>query len=73
MLSKVEAKVVADSLKKCPFCGSKLTLRVLGSGDMALNPSARCKTEGCMGGKLPSLCLDVPSDVQAWNQRSTDN
>lgn len=34
-----------------------------------MNPKARCATEDCMGGKLPVIALDVPSDVAAWNTR----
>ncbi len=51
-------------LQPCPFCRQPLT----GKENRA-NPSARCKTEGCYGNKMPSVNLDVPSDVAAWNRR----
>jgi hypothetical protein len=35
-----------------------------------VNPKAKCETEDCMGGKLPVICLDVPSQVEAWNTRA---
>ncbi|MEJ6003751.1 hypothetical protein [Paucibacter soli] len=70
MLSKIEAIAVADSLLRCPFCGAKPAASIRGNGDIALNPKAKCVTEDCMGGKLPVICLDVPSHVQGWNTRA---
>jgi hypothetical protein len=54
----------APYLKPCPFCGCELESKWNRS-----NPSARCATTDCMGGKLPSLCLDVPEHIDAWNTR----
>lgn len=73
MLSKAQAQAIADGLKKCPFCGVKPTPKIRGAGEVANNPSARCATEGCMGAKLPVLCLDVPGDVAAWNMRASND
>lgn len=70
MLTKAEALAIGNSLKKCPFCGFKLTVSIRGAGDLAVNPKARCTTEDCMAGKLPVIDLDVPSTVEAWNTRS---
>lgn len=66
---KSEAQAIFESLKGCPFCGKQLTLHIRGAGDKAFNPYASCKTAGCYGNKLPVLCLDVPEDVHAWQQR----
>lgn len=55
----------APYLKPCPFCG-----RELKSKWNRANPSAKCETPDCMGSKLPSLCLDVPEHIEAWNTRA---
>lgn len=70
MLTKEQAQLIADSLKDCPFCGAKPTSKIRGSGERASNPTARCSTEDCIGGKLPVICLDVPSQVEGWNTRA---
>jgi len=70
-MNRVEAQRIADSLKPCPFCGQQPTARLHGPDGAVPNPSARCRTPDCMGSRLPSLCLDIPADVQAWNQRAT--
>lgn len=69
-MNKTQAKAIADSLKPCPFCGVKPTPNIRGKGEAAPNPKARCMTEDCMGGKLPVICLDIPSNVAAWNIRA---
>lgn len=66
---KAEAHSVAASLLACPFCGKKPLAVIRGSGDLAPNPKAKCQTEDCMGGLLPVICLDVQSQVDAWNTR----
>lgn len=71
-MRKDEALALGASLKPCPFCGAKPTVKVRGPAQTAANPSARCTTEGCMGAALPVLCLDVPSQIQAWNRRASD-
>lgn len=53
-------------LKPCPFCGGQLD-----SQWQRLNPKAKCATEDCQGGRMPVLCLDVPRDIERWNQRAT--
>lgn len=70
MMQKTDAHKIADGLKPCPFCGLKPAARILGAGNMAVNPSARCVTVDCMGSKLPSIPLDVPEYIAAWNTRS---
>jgi hypothetical protein len=70
MLMKDEAQEIADGLKNCPFCGAKPTSKIRGAGAKVSNPTARCTTEDCMGGKLPVICLDVQSYVDAWNTRA---
>lgn len=55
----------APYLKPCPFCGCELESRW-----NRANPSAKCATPECMGSKLPSLCLDVPEHIEAWNTRA---
>src|SRR5574343_1017717 len=55
----------APYLKPCPFCGCELE-----SKWNRANPSAKCATPDCMGSKLPSLCLDVPEHIEAWNTRA---
>jgi hypothetical protein len=55
----------APYLKPCPFCGCELE-----SKWNRPNPSAKCATTDCMGSKLPSLCLDVPDHIRAWNTRA---
>jgi hypothetical protein len=70
MLTKAEAQAIAARLVPCPFCGVKPTASIRGAGDSATNPKAKCTTEDCMGGKLPVICLDVPSQVDAWNTRA---
>ena len=67
---KSEAHAIHQSLNGCPFCGHPLTANVRGSGDVAPNPKASCKTEGCYGARLPVLCLDTPEDVAAFNRRA---
>lgn len=52
-------------LLPCPFCGNDLE-----SKWDRMNPSARCVTPDCLGGKLPVLNLDVPASVDAWNTRT---
>ncbi len=69
-LTKVEAQAIADRLLACPFCGIKPEATIRGAGETANNPKARCATEGCMGGKLPVICLDVPDQVDGWNTRA---
>lgn len=56
----------APYLKPCPFCG-----RQLDSQWQRPNPKAKCTTEDCQGGRMPVLCLDVPHDIERWNQRAT--
>lgn len=51
-------------LKPCPFCGNPLTVRW-----RRINPKASCTTENCWGARLPTLTLDVPEAVAAWNTR----
>lgn len=51
-------------LKPCPFCGSPLFEK-----RRRFNPYACCRTQGCKGGQLPLLNLDMPEDVAAWNTR----
>lgn len=69
-MTKTEAQEIADSLRPCPFCGTKPTALIRGNGEKAPNPKARCLTEDCMGARLPVICLDIPSDVDAWNKRA---
>lgn len=54
----------APYLKPCPFCGCEME-----SKWDRKNPSARCPTTDCLGGKLPILALDVSEQVDAWNTR----
>lgn len=70
MLSKADAQAIADGLLQCPFCGVKPTASIRGPGLKAPNPKAKCATDDCMGGKLPVICLDVQSQVDAWNTRA---
>lgn len=70
MMTKAEAQEVADSLLACPFCGARPVASIRGANDRAMNPKAKCETDGCMGGKLPVICLDVPDHVAAWNTRA---
>lgn len=70
-MTKAAAQAVAASLKGCPFCGYPLTATILGTGDWAPNPRANCATDGCWGGKLPTLALDRPKQVAAYNTRWT--
>lgn len=69
-MRKSEAQAIAETLKPCPFCGCKPVATLLGAGENAPNPRAKCPTEDCMGGKLPSICLDVQEQVDAWNIRA---
>lgn len=41
-------------LEDCPFCGKppEVVWR-------KFNPRGRCKTEGCMGSRLPAISLDL--------------
>ncbi len=55
----------APELKPCPFCGQPLKLKW-----RRHNPSARCVTDGCWGARMPSLQLDIPEYVAAWNTRA---
>ena len=71
-MQKIEAQAVADSLLRCPFCGEKPVASIRGPQERALNPKAKCETEDCMGGKLPVICLDAPSQVHAWNTRAAE-
>ena len=52
-------------LLPCPFCGEPPCIVWRRS-----NPRAGCKTEGCLGVRLPVLSLDSIDDVTAWNRRS---
>lgn len=52
------------NLKPCPFCGEPLAAKW-----RRVNPSARCITADCWGAKMPSVQLDIPEHVEAWNQR----
>lgn len=70
MLSKAQAQSIADGLLMCPFCGARPVASIRGAGDAAVNPKARCATEGCMAARLPVISLDVPDDVDAWNTRA---
>ncbi len=56
----------APTLAPCPFCASPLSI-----GRNRVNPHARCVTDGCFGNKMPVVNLDVPSDVVAWNTRTS--
>ena len=51
-------------LSVCPFCGQPPFAVWRRS-----NPWAKCKTEGCWGGKSVVISLDVPEQVDAWNTR----
>jgi len=55
----------ATALADCPFCAKPLYQK-----RGKINPYAKCKTEGCFGGKMPVISLDVPSDIEAWNTRA---
>lgn len=55
-----------EALLPCPFCGKPLFV-----SSRPINPKAYCRTEDCYGKKMPCVNLDVPSDVAAWNARST--
>jgi hypothetical protein len=68
-MSKSEARLVADGLLACPFCGCKPTATIRGDSEVAVNPKAQCATEDCWGAKLPVICLDVPEQVNGWNTR----
>lgn len=52
-------------LLACPFCGvpPKMIWR-------RINPRGGCKTDWCLGAKLPALSLDRQEDIDAWNTRS---
>lgn len=69
-MTKHQAQAVGDSLKPCPFCGQRLDVSIRGAGEHAANPKARCTTGDCWGSKLPTLPLDVPEFVAAWNTRA---
>lgn len=69
-VKKVDALRIAAALLPCPFCGAKPVETIRGAGDTAPNPKARCITDGCAGSNLPVICLDVPENVSAWNQRA---
>ena len=68
-MRKADAQQVAEQLKPCPFCGCGLEINLRGSGEFAPNPTAKCVTADCMGGRLPTICLDVLSQVAGWNTR----
>lgn len=70
-MTKAAAQAVHASLKARPFCGHRLEATILGSDDRTPNPRAKCATEGCWGGKLPVLSLDIPEHVAAYNTRWT--
>jgi hypothetical protein len=55
---------MSEELKPCPFCGNELE-----KTQHKLNPTARCVTPDCRGGKMPAVTLDSPQDVNAWNTR----
>lgn len=67
MTTKDTCDALAE-LKPCPFCGNQLLARWTSP-----NPKAQCKTAGCMGMKLPVICLDVPEQIAAWNNRATQD
>lgn len=52
-------------LADCSFCGKppEVVWR-------KFNPRAGCKSEGCMGAKLPAISLDLQEDIDRWNTRS---
>lgn len=54
-------------LLPCPFCGCALEAHW-----RRANPKAMCRTEGCVGAKLPILNLDQPEAIAAWNTRAAD-
>ena len=51
-------------LLPCPFCGSVLRIR------KGVNPYGHCPTEGCYSNRAQIVCLDVPEQVAAWNNRA---
>ena len=55
---------MSEELKPCPFCGNELE-----KTQYKLNPTARCVTPDCRGGKMPAVTLDSPQDLEAWNTR----
>ena len=55
----------AANLLPCPLCGCAPVARW-----SKCNPRARCRTEGCIGAKLPVISLDLPEDIAAWNRRT---
>lgn len=56
--------VTPQYLAPCPFCGQQLFARW-----HRANPSAKCVTPDCYGGKMPCLLLDVQEYIDAWNTR----
>ncbi len=54
-----------SQLKPCPFCGQPPEEQ-----HRKYNPFARCITPDCLGGKLPLISLDLPSDIERWNRRA---
>ena len=54
----------APTLLPCPFCGNPpfVVWR-------RINPRSGCKTDGCLGRRLPYLSLDSDGDLIAWNTR----
>lgn len=55
---------MSEEILPCPFCGQELERTA-----QKINQTARCVTEGCRGGKMPSVILESPQDVAAWNTR----
>lgn len=59
------ALIAPTNLLNCPFCGHQPEQKW-----NRPNPSAGCKTEGCLGSRLPRVLLDVPEQIDAWNTRA---
>ena len=69
-MRKSEAQAIADTLKPCPFCGCKPVATLLGAGENAPNPRAKCPTADCIAGKLPAICLDVRDPAHVRTERA---
>lgn len=52
-------------LLACPFCGAQTQITWRRS-----NPKSLCVTADCWGAKLPTVALDDPHQVEAWNKRA---